>query len=171
MEERAKRVKAIIFDVDGVLTDGKIYYTNGGDELRAFNVHDGMGIELLRKAGIKTFIITGKRSNIINRRAKDLKIDKVFQNSSNKIVAYKKILKAYNLNDDQVCFIGDDLLDLEVLRRVGFSVTVPKANASIKDVCCYVTQKQAGDGAVREVIEFILKAQNKWNEITQNYFC
>lgn len=169
-EERARKIKAVILDVDGILTDGRIYYGNYGDELKAFHVHDGLGLELLKRAGVKTIIITAKKSAIISRRAKELKIDEVFQNCPDKLLACQQVMAKYNLQDEEICFMGDDLLDIPVMKRCGFAVTVPQAHPAVRDIAHYITQKPGGGGAVREAADFLLKAQNKWDEVTQKYF-
>jgi 3-deoxy-D-manno-octulosonate 8-phosphate phosphatase (KDO 8-P phosphatase) len=161
LEERAKKIKLFITDVDGVLTDGRIIYDNYGDELKCFNVLDGYGFNLLGKAGIKTAIITAKKSKAVKRRAQELKVDCVFY-SAEKILAYEKLLKKLKLTDEEACFIGDDLIDLPLLLRCGLAVCVAGAIEALKARVHYVTQKEAGHGAAREVIELILKAQGKY---------
>jgi 3-deoxy-D-manno-octulosonate 8-phosphate phosphatase (KDO 8-P phosphatase) len=166
---KAQKIKIVIVDVDGILTDGTIGYGNYTDTYRKFHVHDGFGFVLLAKAGIKSAIITSKRSKAVLKRAKELKIDIVCQNVDKKVSAFNKILKKYKLKPEQACYIGDDLLDLAVLNRAGFSVTVPQACGDIQHSVDFVTQKDAGCGAVRETVEFILKAQNKWDDIVKQY--
>lgn len=171
IEERAKKIRLLMMDVDGVLTGGHIVYDNYGDELKFFSVHDGFGIRLLQHAGIKTIIITANNSKVVRRRAKELKITKLYQRAIDKLKLYNKILKKFRLTDEEVCFIGDDLIDLPVLSRVGLSVTVPNGTLEhIKDKVHYITRLKGGEGAVREVIELILKSQDKWRTITEKYF-
>ncbi len=152
-------------DVDGVLTNGEIIYTSSGDELKIFNVQDGMGITLAHLAGLKTGIITGRMSALVERRAHELKMDIVSQGNFNKLPEYERVIRDFELKDEEVCYIGDDVLDLPILKRVGFSVAVANARDEVKAVCDYVTSAQGGKGAVREVIDRILKWQNKLHEV------
>jgi len=167
--EKAQMIKILIVDVDGVLTDGSIIYGNFHDEYRAFNVHDGFGFVLLHKAGLKSAIISGKSSRALQRRAKILKINVLFKNVDNKLKAFRKILKKFKLRPEEACYVGDDLMDLAVLKAAGLSVTVSGACDDIKNAVDYVTKRRGGRGAVREVIEFILKSQGKWEKLVENY--
>jgi len=169
IKERAKKVRLLLLDVDGVLTDGRIIIGNYGDEIKNFNVNDGLGIILLRRAGIKTAIITAKNSRIVKSRAKHLKIDKVYENHY-KIRSIKNILRRFRVKTEEICFMGDDIIDLPVLRRVGLAVAVPNAIREVKDVAHYITENFGGKGAVREICEIILKAQGKWEHVTKKYF-
>lgn len=169
IDDLAKKIKLLILDVDGVLTDGRIIYDNFGDELKCFNVHDGFGMTLLYRAGIKAVIITAKKTNIVRRRAKDMHILKVYSDYK-KLGIYEKVLKKFKVKDEEVCFIGDDLIDLPIVKRAGFSVAPPNAMEDIKKSAHYITKKEGGKGAVREVVEIILKAQNKWDEMVLKYF-
>ncbi|MBF0385514.1 MAG: HAD-IIIA family hydrolase [Candidatus Omnitrophica bacterium] len=165
LKKTIEELKVVIFDVDGVLTDGKIIMDGKGNEIKAFNVADGFGISLLRKSGIKTAIITAKSSEAVTARGKDLKIDKVYQDAFPKINAYKNVLEDFKVASKETCFIGDDIPDVCVLREVGFAVAVNNAPKEVKDEADYVTKRKGGEGAVREVIEFILKTQGKWEGI------
>ncbi|MBI4846401.1 MAG: HAD-IIIA family hydrolase [Candidatus Omnitrophica bacterium] len=167
--EMAKNIELLVVDVDGVLTDGSIVYGNFKDDYRIFNMHDGFGFILWNKAGLKSAIISGKSSHALQRRARELKINLVYCNVKNKLKVFQSILKKFKINPEQACYIGDDLLDLAVLKNAGFSVSVPQACEDIKNCVDYVTQKDAGRGAVREVIEYILKAQNKWQSLVYYY--
>jgi 3-deoxy-D-manno-octulosonate 8-phosphate phosphatase (KDO 8-P phosphatase) len=162
--EKAKKIKLLILDVDGVLTDGKIYYGNFGDELKAFDVKDGLGLALMTRAGIETAIITAKKAKVVRLRAKDMGVKRVYENHS-KLKVYAKLLKKFRLGKENVCFIGDDLLDIPVLKDVGLPATVPQAASEVKAVSSYVTRAGAGSGAVRELCELILKSQGKWDEV------
>ena len=166
---RAKKIKIVICDVDGVLTNAKIAYGNYKDEYKEFDVHDGFGFVLLKKAGIKTVIITSKSSNAVQRRAKELSIDMVCQNSKKKLSVFKSVLKKFKINPEEACYIGDDLLDLATLKYAGFSVSVPNASNELKKYVHHITQKSGGSGAFREVAELILKAQDKWAAIVEYY--
>ncbi len=168
--ERAKNIKLLLLDVDGVLTDGRIIYGNYGDELKNFDVNDGLGIMLLKRAGFKCVIITAKGSPVVRKRAKELKIDKVYSNFHYKIRALDKIKKRFRVDEQEICFIGDDIIDVPILKRVGIAVSVPNAMDEVKQVSHFVTKKSGGRGAVREVCEFLLKAQGKWAEVTKGYF-
>ncbi len=163
LKTKIQKIKLLVLDVDGVLTDGKIIYDSKGTEIKHFDVQDGFGIVFFQKLGFKTAIITARASAVVGVRSKDLGITRVYQNAFPKMTAYKKLMKEFRLRDEEVCFVGDDLPDLALLKRVGFAVTVPNAVHEIKKVAHYITQKQGGHGAVREVIELILKTQGKWD--------
>ena len=168
--ERAKKIKALIVDIDGVMTDGRIIYSIYGDELKFFDVQDGLGISLLQRAGIKTFIITAKKSRIVKMRARDMNITKAYQGFSEKLIPFNKLLAKYKLSADEVCFIGDDLIDIPVLKRAGFAVAVSNAVDEVKRNAHYTTQKTGGRGAVREICDLLLKSQSKWESATARYF-
>lgn len=167
MKDKIKRIKLIALDVDGVLTDGKIVYDSNGGELKFFDVQDGFGIVLCRKAGLKVAILSARSAKPVTQRAKDLKVDRVYQNAYPKLGRYEEMLKDFKISDEQVCFVGDDLPDLPVLKRVGFPVAVANAAAEVKKSAVYVTKKNGGAGAVREVIELILKTQGAWDKIVR----
>ena len=168
IEERAKKIKLLILDVDGVLTDGSIIYDNFGDEIKCFNVYDGFGMTLLHRAGIKSVIITAKKTRIVEKRAKDMYVSKVYSDYM-KLKLYEKAIKKFRVKDEEVCFIGDDFIDLPVLKRVGLSIAPPEAIEEVKKSCHYITKKNGGKGAVREVIEIILKSQGLWDKVTSQY--
>lgn len=167
--EKAKKVKLLVMDVDGVLTDGRIIYTSSGDELKFFDVTDGMGLSLFSRAGLKTAVLTAKKSRIMSKRAKILHIDKTYQNAFSKAEVLERILSDFKVSREEVCFIGDDLVDLPVLRKVGLAAAVPNAVPEVLEAAHYVTAKEGGRGAVRELIEVILKAQGKWDELMKRY--
>lgn len=169
LQEKAKKIKFLVLDADGIMTDGKIYYGNYGDEIKAFDVKDGLGIVFLKGAGIDTAIITAKKSRIVRFRAKDLGIRYVYENSS-KLATFNKLLKRFGLTKDEVCFMGDDIIDIPVLKNTGLSVTVPQAADEVKAAASHITKANAGSGAVREICELILKSQDKWEEVTKKYF-
>ncbi|MFH0838994.1 MAG: HAD-IIIA family hydrolase [Candidatus Omnitrophota bacterium] len=169
LNERIKKVKLLLLDVDGVLTDGAIIYDNFKDELKNFNVYDGFGLVLLNKAGIRSAILTAKASKIVKKRAHDMKITKVYQNVSDKLKVYNKILKKFKVRDEEICFIGDELIDLPVINKVGFAVSVPSAVSEVKARSHYITKSEGGKGAVRELVELILKSQDKWDQIIGLY--
>lgn len=164
-----KKIKLLLLDVDGVLTDGKIIYDSWGRNLKFFDVHDGLGVYLLKKAGIPTILITAKGSRAIWPRARDMGVEKVFENISPKSAVLEKILKRYRLSKDEVCFVGDDLVDLCLMKRVGFAVAVFNASPEIKKSAHYITLREGARGAVREVAELILKSQGKWEGLVAGY--
>lgn len=165
----AKPVKLLLMDVDGVLTDGRIIYDSDGRELKFFHVRDGHGLKLVSRYGIKTGIITGRNSTIVNKRAAELGIEIVYQNAKDKKVVIEEILKEQKLIPEEVAYIGDDIVDIPVFRRVGFRITVPDAPYEVRDEVDYVTLNYAGKGAVREVCEIILKSKGLWAEIMGKY--
>ncbi len=168
IEERAKKIKMLLLDVDGVLTDGRIIYDSRGNDMKFFDVHDGMGVCLLKKGGIKTILITAKNSKCIAPRARDMQVEAVFEDVVKSNV-YKKIKAKYDLEDEQICFVGDDFVDLSAMKLAGFKVAVNNACQEIKDAAHYITAKSGGRGAVRELSELLLKSQNKWTEVISGY--
>ena len=150
-------IKFLLLDVDGVMTDGGIYYSNTGDKFKKFNIQDGYGISKVQRTGIKIGIITGRSSQIVERRAKELGITEVYQNVEDKIDAYESIKKKYNLTDANIAYIGDDEFDLAVLKCVGFAAAPADAVPVVKNHVHYVCTHNGGNGAVREVIDLILK--------------
>jgi 3-deoxy-D-manno-octulosonate 8-phosphate phosphatase (KDO 8-P phosphatase) len=163
IKDALKKIKVVAMDVDGVLTDGRIIVNSNGVETKNFDVQDGFGIVFLKKCGIKTAIISARKSRVVAHRAKDLKIDKVYVGVCPKLSAYERMLKEFKVLDEEVCFIGDDLADLGVMRRCGVSVAVANAVSEVKQIADYVTVKSGGRGAVREAIELILQAQGHWD--------
>lgn len=159
----------MILDVDGVLTDGRIIYDSKGRDSKFFDVHDGLGVYLLKRAGIKTILITAKGSNTIKHRAADMKVEEFYEDIFPKTKVLARILKKHNISASEVCFMGDDLVDLGIMKAVGFSVAVANACSDILDVACYVTKKSGGRGAVRETAELILKTQGKWEDALKIY--
>lgn len=167
--EKAKKIKLLLLDVDGVLTDGRIIYDSRGRDMKFFDVHDGLGVYLLKKGGIPTILITAKDSKAISPRARDMQVEEVFADISPKSSILGAILKKYKIEADEICFVGDDLVDLCLLKKVGFPIAVSNAAAEIKEAAFYVTAKQGGRGAVREVAELLLKSQGKWQEMVGFY--
>lgn len=163
--ERAERVRLIVMDVDGVMTSGQIIYGSGGLELLTFDVKDGFAIVAAHRMGLLTALITGRTSEALARRAKELGISEVYQGCVDKLKAYKGVLARYGLSDEAVTYIGDDLPDLPVLARAGLKVAVANASEEVKAKADYVTINEGGRGAVREVIELILHAQGLWGKI------
>jgi len=167
--EKAKRIKVLVVDIDGVMTDGRIVYSGYGDELRFFDVQDGFGITLLNKAGIKTAIVTAGKSKIVKHRARDLKVSKTYHGFMDKTGAFNDLLKYFKVTPEEVCFIGDDLIDIPVLKRAGFAVAVSNAVDEVKGTAHHITVNKGGRGAVREICDLILKAQDKWALATSKY--
>jgi len=163
LKDRIKKIKVVVCDVDGVLTDGKIIYDSAGREIKNFNVQDGMGLGALRKMGLKLAIISSRNSKVVAPRAKELRIDHVYIGVDPKIKAYEDLLKKLKIKADQVCFIGDDLADLRAMQRSGLAIAPANAVAEVKKIAHYVTKKSGGDGAVREAAELILKGQGLWS--------
>ncbi|HPD60334.1 MAG TPA: HAD-IIIA family hydrolase [Thermodesulfobacteriota bacterium] len=160
--EKAKKIRLLVLDVDGVLTDGAIIYSDNGGESKSFNVKDGLGIKMLTQEGIKVAIISGRNSRAVEYRAKDLGIQEVYQGIKDKVAVFDEILKKNKINPEEIGFMGDDLIDLPLLYRVGFAIGVSDAAREIKNAVDYVTKLPGGKGAVREVCELILKSQKKW---------
>jgi 3-deoxy-D-manno-octulosonate 8-phosphate phosphatase (KDO 8-P phosphatase) len=163
--ERARRIKLLLMDCDGVMTDGGLWLTPDGDEQKAFHARDGQGISVWHRAGWQSGIISGRASNGVERRAHELKMKYVHQYAKAKLVALETILTEAGVTADECCFIGDDLGDVGVMRQVGLAVAVADAADNTKAAAHYVTTLNGGKGAVREVIELILKAQGRWDEV------
>jgi len=167
--ERARKTRLLIMDVDGVLTDGRIIQDGHGHELKVFDVKDGHGIVMAHRAKLRTALISGRESETITRRAEELGIELVFQKIWNKLEVYEKILVDTELTHDEVAYIGDDLIDIPLLRRVGLAVAVADAVDEVKAAAHLITQRPGGQGAVREVIELILRAQDHWDSLIERY--
>lgn len=162
--EKSKKIKLLILDVDGVMTDGSIILDNEGNEFKSFHVRDGHGIKMIGKAGIKTGLITGRRSKVVDIRAKELGITDVFQKVYKKSEVYKKILKKYNYKDENVAFMGDDIVDIELLKRAGLSAVPADADEEAKKHADMVMNTDGGRGAVREFTDLILKSAGLWQK-------
>jgi len=164
---KARKIRMLLLDVDGVLTDGKIYLDDHGLEMKSFDLHDGHGIKLLHKAGIQVGIISGRSSTSVNVRAKQLAIEEIHQGVADKMKVYEEILHRHQLKDEEIAYIGDDLVDLPLLRRAGLSVVVANAHDAVKRDVDWVTKRGGGSGAVREVVDYLLKAQGKWSKLIE----
>lgn len=162
------RVKLFLCDVDGILTDGSVFIGQAG-EMKQFSIQDGLGLKLLQHEGIKVGWISARPSRVTLRRAEELKIDFLSQDKSSKIAAAEKILDRARLNWADVCYMGDDIVDLCLLTRAGLAISVPNGIAEAKKASDYVTKAKGGHGAVREVVELILKAQKKWSRLVEEY--
>ena len=167
VQKRARQVRLILMDVDGVLTDGRIWLHSEADgsatEIKGFSAYDGAGLKLAKLAGLRTGLITGRESPAVARRAREVDMDFVYQNRGEKLPAYEEILSQSGLRDAEVAYIADDLPDLPILERVGLAVAVANAVPEVKKAAHYVTAQMGGNGAVREVVELVLKAQRKWD--------
>ncbi|MBZ0169520.1 3-deoxy-D-manno-octulosonate 8-phosphate phosphatase [Candidatus Methylomirabilis lanthanidiphila] len=161
LQEKAKAIRLLITDVDGVLTDGRIFYSADGVESEAFFVRDGLGLRMARQAGLLTAILTGRVSGAVAHRAKELGITEIHHGVLDKLHVYEMLLQRYGLTDETAAYIGDDLNDLPVLRRAGFSAAPADADPQVRTTVAFVTTQGGGRGAVREVIDLILKAQGR----------
>jgi 3-deoxy-D-manno-octulosonate 8-phosphate phosphatase (KDO 8-P phosphatase) len=168
--QRAARVKIMIFDVDGVLTDGSLTYGADGEVTKTFYVLDGLGIQLLQRTGVQTAIISARSSPIVIRRAADLGITHVYQGIHDKRVGFAKLLEATDLTPEQCGYIGDDVIDLPLFTRVGFAVTVPSGHPEVQHRAHYVTRNPGGRGAVREVCDMVMRAQGTYDQALAPYF-
>src|SRR5262245_56531908 len=167
--DRARKIKLLVLDCDGVLTDGRIILLPDGDETKAFDVKDGHAMVMAQRAGIKIAIISGRKSSIVRARAKELGVAHLHEMAWVKLEPFEKVLAEEGLQDEQVCYVGDDVVDIPLLRRAGLAVAVADAVEETKQHSHLVTKRGGGRGAVREVIELILKAQDKWDEAMSRY--
>jgi 3-deoxy-D-manno-octulosonate 8-phosphate phosphatase (KDO 8-P phosphatase) len=167
--EKAQTIRLLTLDIDGILTDGKLYYGEKGLELKAFHIHDGLGIKLLQQSGVIVAVISGKKDLGTSMRLKELNIEHAYLGHENKLPCYEELKKKLNLSDNEIAYMGDDLPDLPLLRRVALSLSVPHASVIIKECCDYITSTQAGAGAVREVCELIMQAQGTFKTMLQPY--
>lgn len=166
---KLKRIKLLLLDVDGVLTDGGIIYNDNGSETKIFNVKDGLGIRLIMEAGIHLGIVTGRRSNALYSRCKDLGINLIYDGVGNKVDVLDALLDQTGVSAEEVAFIGDDLPDLTLMKKIGLSIAVGDAHKTILDNVDMVTSAKGGHGAVREVCEAILKAKGLWEDILERF--
>lgn len=169
LTEKAQAVKLLVLDVDGVLTTGALYYGNNGFEMRGFHIHDGLGIKLLQKAGIQVAVISGKKSEPVEKRMKELNIAHAYLGHEDKLPAYEELKAKLNLDDHEIAYMGDDLPDLPLLRRAGLSFTVPGTPEIIHQSVDFITKKKPGKGAVREVCDWLLEAKGCYQSVIQSY--
>ncbi|HOE80034.1 MAG TPA: HAD hydrolase family protein [Smithellaceae bacterium] len=167
--KKLKKIKMLVLDVDGVMTDGGIIMDGGGGESKVFNVRDGHGLVLLQRHGISVAILTGRTSTVVEHRARDLKIKEVYQGALNKKEVFVGLLQKNNLLADDVAYMGDDIVDIPVLKMAGFSAAVSDADETVKKIVDHVTASRGGRGAVREICEMLLKAQDFWPEVATRY--
>lgn len=163
--EKARKVKALIFDVDGVLTDGRIIYTNSGDEIKAFNVKDGQIIKFLKENQIIVGAITGRSSQLVARRCDELQLDFYFLGADSKLDKLQQIKQKFQLNDEEIAYVGDDIIDLAIIRSVGLGVAPSDALQYVQKEASLVTEAKGGEGVVREVADFILSAKGLLDDI------
>jgi 3-deoxy-D-manno-octulosonate 8-phosphate phosphatase (KDO 8-P phosphatase) len=169
LQEKIKPVRVLILDVDGVLTNGEIIVDDEGRETKHFNVRDGHGLRMLMRCEMEVVFLTGRTSRVVSHRALDLGVSEVYQGVWNKLDVFEEILRNKDIKPAETAFVGDDVVDVPVLRRVGFSATVADASADLKNVVDFVTKQKGGRGAVREICELILKAKGKWPEVAARY--
>jgi 3-deoxy-D-manno-octulosonate 8-phosphate phosphatase (KDO 8-P phosphatase) len=169
-DTQMKRIRLVLLDVDGVLTAGEIIYDDSGQQVKIFNVKDGIGIRLLKEAGIEVGIITGRKGQALRHRCKNLGIDLVFDGIFHKDQAIRKISASTGIDTDDMAFVGDDLPDLPALKQVGLAVAVSDAHEMVRQTADVVTRAPGGRGAVREISEAILKAQGKWDDLLERLF-
>jgi 3-deoxy-D-manno-octulosonate 8-phosphate phosphatase (KDO 8-P phosphatase) len=167
--EKAKKLKLLILDVDGVLTDGRLFFDNEGTEYKCFHARDGHGIKLLRQTGVEVAIISGRRSNSVALRMKNLGIEYIFQGHENKRSAFAELLEKTGIMPEQAAYVGDDLLDLPIMMRVGLAIAVSDANFAVKERADWCTTLPGGQGAVREVCDFIMQAQGNFDNVLNAY--
>jgi 3-deoxy-D-manno-octulosonate 8-phosphate phosphatase (KDO 8-P phosphatase) len=169
IRRRAARIRLLLMDVDGTLTDGHVWLQSQADgsalELKSFGAQDGLGLTLAAQGGIRTGVITGRESPAMRRRAKESRIEFVYEACPVKIPAFEELLKKTGVSEEEVCYVGDDLPDLPVMRRVGLAIAVGNAVGEVKSAAHFVTRKNGGEGGVREAIELILKSQGKWESL------
>ena len=164
--DKTKKIKLLILDVDGVMTDGSIILDNDGNELKRFHVRDGHGIKMLARAGIETAIITGRKSSVVEVRARELGITEVYQRIFKKSEVYDKLLQKFNCKDENVAFMGDDVVDQELLKKAGLTAVPADAEEAAKKWADLVMTRRGGRGAVREFIDLILKGSGLWEEVS-----
>lgn len=163
MKEKIEKLKLFIFDIDGVLTDGKLYYSPEGEEMKVFNVKDGVGIWILKEKGFKVVFLTGRKGDALKKRAQDLKVDLLKENVREKEKVMEEIMKKFNCKKEETFFMTDDIVDLKACRMAGFVATPQDGAEEVKKIADFITIKKGGEGAVREIIEIILKEKGLWD--------
>jgi 3-deoxy-D-manno-octulosonate 8-phosphate phosphatase (KDO 8-P phosphatase) len=169
VEERAKKIKVAVFDIDGVMTSGALGLGDDGQEYKFFHSQDGLGLKMLRNTGIIMGIVTGRNSNLVIKRAQNINIKHVYQGAEDKLEAFNALIKDLNVTAEECLFMGDDVIDIPPMRRCGLAVTVPHGMPLVKEHAHYVTTREAGFGAVREVCELIMKAQSTFDDQMAKY--
>jgi len=167
---RTKKIKLMIFDVDGVMSDGGLMIGDDGQEYKTFNSQDGLGLKLLQKSGVELAIITGRTSTVVSKRAESLGIKYLYQGVDDKLTAYNDLINKLSIDPQETGFMGDDMIDVPAMLRAGFAASVPAAFDNVKNQAQYITTRQGGKGAVREVCEVIMQAQGTFDAVTAHYF-
>ena len=167
--EKASKIRLVLFDVDGVMTDGRLYFSDSGDEIKSFHSRDGLGIYLLLQSGVEVGIITARQSGLVAHRAKDLKIKHLYQGNRDKFPAYVELCKKLDLSPSEVAFVGDDVVDLPIMLDVGLAITVPQGHKIVKDRSHWTTPHEGGTGAARDVCELIIYAQGNYERAMQQF--
>lgn len=163
IDERAKKIKVLVLDVDGIMTNGGLGLSDDGQEFKIFHSHDGLGLKLIRNTGIRIGLITGRDSQVVVKRAENIKATHVYQGVDDKLEVFYTLLKEMGVSAEECVFMGDDVIDIPPMRRCGLGVTVPHAMPLVKEYAHYITSKEAGHGAIREVCELIMKAQGTFD--------
>lgn len=169
LARKIKKIKIFITDVDGVLTDGRIILDHSGKELKMFSVLDGAVIKWAASIGYKTVLVSGRRSEVVERRAKELGIRQVYQEADDKLKIVREYVDKERIGEETICYVGDDLPDIPVMRHVGLAVAVQNAVPEVKEVADYITEKSGGNGAFREVVKMVLKGQGRWKDVLKRY--
>ena len=162
VSRRARQIRLALFDVDGVMTDGALFISESGESFKAFSILDGLGLKLLKSSGVSTGILTGRSSAPVKTRARELAIDHLIQGAEDKLQAFSRLRALLGLDESQICYMGDDLPDLPVLRRCGLAIVPPNAVQQVREQAHIITRSRAGSGAVREACELIMQAQGTW---------
>lgn len=169
LNEKAARIRLIAFDVDGVLTNGEIIYSEKGEEIKAFNAKDGQGMNMLRSNGIITAIITARHSSVVEKRARDVDVLHVYQGIKNKIIAIQDLMSLYKLDFSEIAYVGDDIPDICILEIAGLACCPSDAIDEVKNICHFISSKPGGKGAVREISDFILNSKKTSNDLISSY--
>lgn len=169
VEERAKKIKVLVFDIDGVMTSGALGLGDDGQEYKFFHSQDGLGLKMIRKTGLIIGIVTGRTSQLVVKRAENIGAKHVYQGSEDKLASFQALIKAANVSAEECVFMGDDVIDIPPMRRCGLAVSVPHGMPLVKEYAHYVTTREAGFGAVREVCELIMKAQGTFDDQMAHY--
>ncbi len=169
LTQKLRDIRLLVCDVDGVLSDGKVFYSANGDEIKNFNIKDGLGIKLLQKLGIEVAIITGRDSPMVARRAQELGVSKLYQGKRNKIASFEELLSELALCDAQVAYAGDDLPDLPLLKRCGIAIAPADAAPQIRQIADIVTQQKGGEGCVREFVDLLIDSRDAWSTVLADF--
>jgi len=169
LQEKLKRVKLLVLDVDGVITDGRVMLSESGGEVGCFDIKDGIGIRAIVLSGLRVAVISGRRSEVVKRRCEHLGVEDVCQGHQDKLKPLMEILRKHGIEPEETCYVGDDIIDIPVLRIVGLSACVADAAAEVRPACDLVLSNNGGRGAVREIAQMILEAQGKWKDILQKF--